>query len=108
MHQRSALIGQGGSSFRPTIPGQGQPPAGSVSSAPANAARPNDPGVGNCGMLPGMDPLRKDDIERMRRMPPEERMRAVLAAVNAGVRIRLATLRARRPQATDGELEAAL
>lgn len=55
-----------------------------------------------------MDPLRKDDIERMRRMPPDERMRAVLATVNAGVRIRLATLRAKRPQATDRELEAAL
>jgi hypothetical protein len=55
-----------------------------------------------------MDPLRKDDIERMRRMPPDERMRAALAAVNAGVRIRLSALRAKRPQATDRELEAAL
>jgi hypothetical protein len=55
-----------------------------------------------------MDPLRKDDIERVRRMSPDERMQAVLATVNAGVRIRLATLRAKRPQATDRELEAAL
>ena len=55
-----------------------------------------------------MDPLQKEDIERTKRTPPEERMRAVLAAVNAGVRIRLATLRAKRPHATDGELEAAL
>lgn len=55
-----------------------------------------------------MDPLRKDDIERARRAPPEERMRAVLDAVNAGVRIRLASLRAKRPQATEGEIEAAL
>ncbi len=55
-----------------------------------------------------MDPLRKNDIERMKRMPPEERLRAVIATVNAGVRIRLATLRAKRPQATDSECEAAL
>lgn len=55
-----------------------------------------------------MDPLRKDDIERTRRMSPDERMRGVLAAVNAGVRIRLAALRAKRPRATEGELEAAL
>ena len=55
-----------------------------------------------------MEPLRKDDIERVRHMSPDERIRAVLAAVNAGVRIRLATLRAKRPQATDRELEAAL
>ena len=55
-----------------------------------------------------MDPLRKDDIERARRTPPEERMRAVLDAVNAGVRIRLAALRAKRPLASDQEIEAAL
>lgn len=55
-----------------------------------------------------MEPLRKDDIERVRHMPPDERMQAVLAAVNAGIRIRLATLRAKLPQATDRELEAAL
>ena len=64
--------------------------------------------AGDRGKLGPMDPLRKDDIERTKRMPPEERMRAVLAAVDAGVRIRLATLRAKRPHATDGEIEAAL
>lgn len=58
--------------------------------------------------LAPVDALRKDDIERTRRMPPEERMRAVLAAVNAGVRIRLAALRAKRPQATERELSHAL
>jgi len=70
--------------------------------------RPKALAVARCGKLFPMDPLRKDDIERMKRMPPDERMRAALAAVNAGVRIRLATLRAKRPQATDRELEAAL
>ncbi|MFO0589211.1 MAG: hypothetical protein U0441_16865 [Polyangiaceae bacterium] len=55
-----------------------------------------------------MDPLRKDDIERARRMPPDEHARAALAAVNAGIRIRLAALRAKHPGATERELEAAL
>lgn len=55
-----------------------------------------------------MDPLRKDDVDRMKRMPPEERMRAVLAAVDAGVRIRLAALRAKHPHATDLEIDAAI
>lgn len=55
-----------------------------------------------------MDPLRKSDIERMRRTPPEERMRAALAVVDAGVRLRLAALRAKRPHATEVEIEAAL
>jgi hypothetical protein len=55
-----------------------------------------------------MDPLRKDDIERMRQTPDAERMREVFAAVNAGVRIRLATLRAQRPQASEAEIETAL
>lgn len=59
-------------------------------------------------MVPRMDPLQKDDIERARRMPPDERMRAVLAAVNAGVRIRVAALRTKRPHATDREIDAAL
>ncbi len=64
--------------------------------------------VESCGTLSSVDSLRKDDIERARRTPPEERMGAVLAAVNAGVRIRLAALRAKRPLASDQEIEAAL
>ena len=55
-----------------------------------------------------MDPLRKDDIERLRRMSASERMDAVFGTVNAGVRIRLATLRATRPDAPEHELEATL
>lgn len=55
-----------------------------------------------------MDPLRRDDIERMRRMLPTERMRAVLAAVNAGVGLRRAAIRAMRPHATEAEIDAAL
>lgn len=55
-----------------------------------------------------MDPLRKDDIERVRLMPANEHMNAVIATVNAGVRIRLAALRAKHPQASEHEIEAAL
>ena len=55
-----------------------------------------------------MDALKKDDIERAKRMSPEERMRAVIEAVNTGIRIRLAALRAKNPRATDAEIEAAL
>lgn len=55
-----------------------------------------------------MDPLRKDDIERFRRMSAHERMEAVFATVNVGIRIQLATLHARRPQAPDHEIEAIL
>ncbi len=55
-----------------------------------------------------MDPLRSDDIERMKHMQPADRMRAVLATVNAGVRLRRAALRAKRTQATEAQIEAAL
>ena len=74
-------------------------------------AEPRDLRAGKderCGKLARVDPLRKSDIERMKLTPPEERLRAVFAAVDAGVRIRLATLRAKRPDATEIEIEAAL
>lgn len=60
------------------------------------------------GRLWRVDPLEKDDIERAKRMSPEERMRAVFDAVNTGVRIRLAALRAKYPEATEGEIDAKL
>ncbi len=55
-----------------------------------------------------MDPLRKNDIERARSTPASERMRAAVDAVNAGVHIRLAALRAKHPQAPEHEIETAL
>lgn len=55
-----------------------------------------------------MGPLRKNDIERARITPASERMRAAINTVNAGVRMRLATLRAKHPQATEHEIETAL
>lgn len=55
-----------------------------------------------------MDPLRENDLERFRRMSPDERMTAVFETVNAGIRIQLAALRARRPGASEQEIEAIL
>src|SRR5262245_28459378 len=64
---------------------------------------PRTPGLGAL-----MDPLRKNDIERFRRMSADERMKAVFETVNAGFRIQLAVLRARYPRASDQEIEAHL
>lgn len=55
-----------------------------------------------------MDSLRKNDIERLRLMSPQERMAAVIATVNAGIRIRVTTLRGKQPQVPDHEIELAL
>ncbi len=55
-----------------------------------------------------MDPLRKNDLERFRRMSADERMKAVFETVNTGIRIQMAALRQRRPGASDGEIEAHL
>jgi Xaa-Pro aminopeptidase len=55
-----------------------------------------------------MDPLRENDLERFRRMSHHERMTAVFETVNAGIRIQLAALRARRPGASEQEIEAIL
>lgn len=55
-----------------------------------------------------MDPLRKHDIEQSRRMSPDKRMRAVVETVNVGIRIQLATIRAKHPRASEEELETKL
>lgn len=55
-----------------------------------------------------MDALRKDDINRVKRLRPEERLEAALAAVNTGVRIRWAALRAKRPDASEHDLDSAM
>ncbi|MBK8256913.1 MAG: hypothetical protein IPK82_30100 [Polyangiaceae bacterium] len=55
-----------------------------------------------------MDPFRKDDIDRAKRLRPEERLQAALDAVNTGVRIRWAALRAKFPAASDEDIDAAL
>jgi hypothetical protein len=55
-----------------------------------------------------VDPRQKEDVERMNRLSPEERLRAVFDVVNAGVRIRQSALRAQHPDATDQEIQSML
>ncbi|HJW69759.1 MAG TPA: hypothetical protein VJ829_10415 [Candidatus Binatia bacterium] len=55
-----------------------------------------------------MDPLRRDDIERARRTPPEVRAKQAFEAMRTGIRLRRAALRARYPAATEEEIEGLL
>ena len=55
-----------------------------------------------------MDRLRRDDIERARRTPPEERARQALAAMRDGIHLKHIALRAQMPGATEAEIDAAL
>lgn len=55
-----------------------------------------------------MDSFRENDVERTRCMSADERMRMVFDTVNVGIRIQLATLRARHPGASEDELVARL
>jgi hypothetical protein len=52
-----------------------------------------------------MDPLRRDDIERARATPPEERAKQALEAMRTGIRLKRAALRARHPQAPAEQIE---
>jgi hypothetical protein len=52
-----------------------------------------------------MDPLRRDDIERARRTPPSEKVIQALELMRVGIELRRAGIRARRPQATEAEIE---
>ena len=55
-----------------------------------------------------MDPLRRDDIERARATPPEERARQALDAAQTGIRLKRASLRARFPNESAEQIEARL
>jgi hypothetical protein len=55
-----------------------------------------------------MDVLRRDDIERARSTPPAEKALQALDFMWAGIELRRAGLRARRPEATPAEIEAEL
>jgi hypothetical protein len=55
-----------------------------------------------------MDALRRDDIERARCTPPAEKALQALDLMSAGIELRRAGLRARRPEATAAEIEAEL
>jgi hypothetical protein len=55
-----------------------------------------------------VDPLRRDDIERARRTPPDERTRQALEAMRTGIRLKQMALRARFPEESEAQLEARL
>jgi len=52
-----------------------------------------------------MDPLRRDDIERARRLPIEERAKLALEMMRTGIKLKRASLRARYPEASESEIE---
>jgi hypothetical protein len=55
-----------------------------------------------------MDSLRRDDIERARRTPPELRAAQALDAMRTGIRLRRAALRLRHPDASEATIESLL
>jgi hypothetical protein len=52
-----------------------------------------------------MDLLRRDDIERARRTPPAEKALQAIEFMRVGIELRRAGIRARRPEATEAEVE---
>lgn len=52
-----------------------------------------------------MDRLRRDDVERARATPPEERARQALEAMRTGIRLKRAALAARYPDASAEEID---
>ena len=52
-----------------------------------------------------MDPLRKDDLERARRTPVQERARQLFELIATGIRLQRVALRRRFPEATEDEIE---
>jgi hypothetical protein len=52
-----------------------------------------------------MDPLRRDDLDRARRMPLEERARLALSAMRTGIKLKRAALRQRFPDASEAEID---
>jgi hypothetical protein len=57
------------------------------------------------GKLGAVDPLRRDDIERARATPPEERARQTLEAMRTGIRLKRASLVARYPSKAPEEID---
>lgn len=53
-----------------------------------------------------MDALREDDVETMRRTPPEEKARQLFELFRFGLKLRRAALRERHPDARAEEVEA--
>jgi hypothetical protein len=52
-----------------------------------------------------VDPLRRDDLERARHTPIEERGRQALELMRTGIRLRRIALRTRFPEASEEEIE---
>jgi hypothetical protein len=52
-----------------------------------------------------MDPLRRDDLDRARRTPIEERARQALEMMATGIRLQRVALRSRYSQDTEEEIE---
>ena len=52
-----------------------------------------------------MDPLRRDDLDRARRTPIEERARQALEMMATGIRLQRVALRSRYSQDTEQEIE---
>jgi hypothetical protein len=52
-----------------------------------------------------MDLLRRDDIERAMRASPAEKLVQAVELMTLGIELRRAGIRARKPEATDAEVE---
>ena len=55
-----------------------------------------------------MDRLRREEIEEMRRTPPEEKARQAFELIRSGIALKRVALRIRNPDASDDEVEALL
>jgi hypothetical protein len=55
-----------------------------------------------------VDPLTRDDIERMRATPPEVKARQAFDAMRTGINLERASLRVRHPDASEADIEAML
>ena len=55
--------------------------------------------------FPLVDPLRRDDLERARRDAPSKKLVQAVELMSLGIELRRAGIRARRPTATEAEIE---
>jgi len=53
-----------------------------------------------------VDPLRKLDVEEMRRASPSEKAAQTLDAMRTGIRLKRVALRTRHPTASEAEIDA--
>ena len=52
-----------------------------------------------------MDALRRDELDRARRTPPEERLAQALAMMRMGFRLKRVALRQRFPEDSEAQIE---